>query len=151
MAASLSMPAWIPAVQSSFMVEAPESRRRLNDSDSPTYPNGSSHGGTLHEASTNTLIVTRVPPSLLQSSAAPSLRDFFASYGNIEAWIPLTSFERIVVVYTHDSDAERAKLGLDFTLVQDVAGTAGSASPDQSSPGYGAASFQATTHVTSSM
>lgn len=68
--------------------------------------------------STNTLIVTKVPPALLQPSVNPSLKEFFEQYGRVEAWVPLTSFERVVVVFLHDEAAEQAKVMLDYTLVE---------------------------------
>merc|ERR1711977_291488 len=64
------------------------------------------------------LIRTRVPPSLLHTSVTPSLRNFFERFGSIEAWVPLTTFERVVVVYSREQDAEQAKQGMDYTLVE---------------------------------
>ena len=93
------------------MVEAPEHRRT----------------SSLHNV-TNTLIVTKVPPSLLHSSVTPSLKEFFARHGNIEAWVPLSSFERVVVVYSTVEAAERAKEGMDWTLVEGFGSTSSNTS-----------------------
>lgn len=70
------------------------------------------------EGKTNTLIVTRVPPALLHASVSPPLREFFERFGPIEAWVPLTAFDRVVVVYGSEQAAEDAKEGMDFTLVE---------------------------------
>lgn len=84
----------------SMMVEAPEIRKTI------TY------------TPTNTLVVTKVPPALLQAPVSPSLKEFFQRYGHIEAWVPLTGFERVVVVYSDESSVEFAKEALDYTIVE---------------------------------
>lgn len=83
----------------------------------PEVRGSSSNSSNTHEA-TNTLIITKVPPALLSPLVTPSLREFFERFGQIEAWVPLTGFERVVVVYTHEADAEHAKSGMDHTLVE---------------------------------
>jgi len=82
------------------MVEAPEIRK------------------TTQHTATNTLVITKVPPALLSSAVTPSLKEFFERYGHIEAWVPLTGFERVVVVYADDASVEAAKEAMDHTLVE---------------------------------
>lgn len=77
------------------------------------------------EGTTNTLIITRVPPALLHPSVSPPLREFFERFGRIEAWVPLTAFDRVVVVFTDAQAAEDAKEGMDFTLVEGFGGSEG--------------------------
>lgn len=75
------------------------------------------------EGTTNTLIVTRVPPALLHPSVSPPLREFFERSGHIEAWVPLTAFDRVVVVFSNEQAAEDAKQAMDFTLVEGFGGS----------------------------
>jgi len=102
---------------SASMVRSPESRRSINTSSSE-QPRPQTSSSDPHHDPTNTLIITRVPPSLLHTSVTPSLRNFFERFGSIEAWVPLTTFERVVVVYSREQDAEQAKQGMDYTLVE---------------------------------
>ena len=37
------------------------------------------------------------------------LRNYFASFGEINQWVPLQGFGRIIIVYENNYDAERAK------------------------------------------
>jgi hypothetical protein len=80
------------------------------------------------EGTTNTLIITQVPPALLHPSVSPPLKEFFEKFGKVEAWVPLTAFDRVVVVYNTVSAAEEAKEGMDFTLVEGFGSSEGEVS-----------------------
>ena len=90
-----------------MMVEAPEIRK------------------TGQHTSTNTLVITKVPPALLHSAVTPSLKEFFERYGRVEAWVPLTGFERVVVVYADEISVEAAKEAMDHTLVEGFGDSSG--------------------------
>ena len=83
----------------------------------------------MQTEATNTLIVTNVPSGLLHPAVTPSLREFFERFGRVEAWVPLLSFERVVVVYRDVHSAEEAKNGMDHTLVEGFASGGSSSSP----------------------
>lgn len=106
------------------MVAAPEIR----------HGTASSEQATVQTEATNTLIVTNVPSGLLHPAVTPSLREFFERFGRVEAWVPLLSFERVVVVYRDVHSAEEAKNGMDHTLVEGFAsGGSSPASPSSAS------------------
>lgn len=46
------------------------------------------------------------------------LRDHFATYGEINQWVPISSFGRIIVVYKDEDDAERAKMQCDPLVLE---------------------------------
>lgn len=46
------------------------------------------------------------------------LRDHFESYGEINQWVPLPSFGRVIIVYDHKEEAEEAKLQWDALMVR---------------------------------
>ncbi|KAJ7221547.1 Calcipressin-domain-containing protein [Mycena pura] len=67
---------------------------------------------------TNTLSVTSIPKDFFQPLLLDVLRSHFATYGDINRWVPLPSFGRIIVVYTRDDDAEAAKLHSDPIVLE---------------------------------
>ena len=46
------------------------------------------------------------------------MRHHFATFGEINQWVPLASFGRIMVVYKYEDDAERAKLQSDPLVLE---------------------------------
>ncbi|PPQ98311.1 hypothetical protein CVT26_013516 [Gymnopilus dilepis] len=58
---------------------------------------------------TNTLAVTSLPKSFFDPLILDMLRNYFASFGEINQWVPLQGFGRIIIVYENNYDAERAK------------------------------------------
>jgi len=62
---------------------------------------------------TNSLMVTHIYPSIVDKVLL-----HFAVYGEIHQWVSLSkSFARIMIVYKHEDDAERAKLQCGDRLV----------------------------------
>ncbi|KIY48201.1 Calcipressin [Fistulina hepatica ATCC 64428] len=68
--------------------------------------------------STNTVAITRIPKSFFQPLILDILHSHFASYGEINQWAPLPGFTRILVVYEHDEDAERARVACSTISVE---------------------------------
>ncbi|KAG1799411.1 Calcipressin [Suillus plorans] len=62
---------------------------------------------------TNSLVITQVPRSFFQPSIINALRDHFATYGEINQWVPIASFCRIILVYYAEEAAEVAKNACD--------------------------------------
>jgi hypothetical protein len=60
---------------------------------------------------TNTLVLTGLPRDLFQLEYLSSLQKIFASFGEINQWVPLRSMVRIIIVFRYDEDAMRAKTG----------------------------------------
>jgi hypothetical protein len=58
---------------------------------------------------TNTLAVTSLPRSFFEPFIMDMLRDHFASYGEINQWVPLPGFGRIIIVYESEHCAETVK------------------------------------------
>jgi hypothetical protein len=58
---------------------------------------------------TNTLAVTSLPRSFFNSLILNMLRDHFATFGEINQWVPLQGFGRIIIVYESAHHAETAK------------------------------------------
>jgi len=58
---------------------------------------------------TNTLAVTSLPKSFFTSLILDMLRDHFATFGEINQWVPLQGFGRIIIVYESAHHAETAK------------------------------------------
>ncbi|KAJ6544111.1 Calcipressin-domain-containing protein [Mycena capillaripes] len=59
---------------------------------------------------TNTLAVTSIPKEFFQPLLLELLHDHFATYGQINRWVPLAGFSRIIIVYMQEDDAETAKI-----------------------------------------
>ncbi|KDR81941.1 hypothetical protein GALMADRAFT_240273 [Galerina marginata CBS 339.88] len=66
---------------------------------------------------TNTLAVTSLPKSFFDPLILSMLRDHFASFGDINQWVPLQGFGRIIIVYEFEHHAELAKQKSDPIIV----------------------------------
>lgn len=94
----------------------PTTLPKLSTSLPPTPPSMSSPQEKTPQ-STNTLVVTGMPPSFFHPLVLDALRGHFASHGEIFAWAPITAFGRIIIVYHQEEAAECAKLECDgFTV-----------------------------------
>jgi hypothetical protein len=67
---------------------------------------------------TNTLAVTSLPKSFFDPFFLNLLRDHFASYGDINQWVPLPGFGRIIIVYESEHDAEAVKQKSDSIVLE---------------------------------
>ncbi|KAJ2913585.1 hypothetical protein MD484_g6831, partial [Candolleomyces efflorescens] len=67
---------------------------------------------------TNTVNVTALPKSFFDPLILDLLREHFATYGEINQWVPLPGFGRVIVVYEEDHSAETAKQHSDPILLQ---------------------------------
>lgn len=67
---------------------------------------------------TNTLIITGLPEPFFHPIVLNTLRNCFAAYGHIHAWVPLKNFLRAIVVYENEDEAEFAKLDYDGYIIQ---------------------------------
>ena len=66
---------------------------------------------------TNTIVVAPLPKSFFHPLVLDAIRHHFATYGDINRWVPLTGFGRIIIVYTSEDDAERAKVECDPVVI----------------------------------
>jgi hypothetical protein len=64
---------------------------------------------TRYPQRTNTVTVTSLPKSFFHPLVLDVLRSHFAVYGEINRWIPLQGFGRIIIVYEVEESAESAK------------------------------------------
>lgn len=71
----------------------------------------------LHEP-TNTLAVTSLPRSFFEPVILDMLRDHFESYGEINQWVPLPGFGRIIIVYGLEHHAETVKRHCDPIVLE---------------------------------
>ena len=60
---------------------------------------------------TNTLVLTGLSQGFFRLDVLEELRNLFASYGEINQWVKLSTLSRIIIVYTSEEDAMRAKAG----------------------------------------
>ncbi|KAJ7491084.1 Calcipressin [Mycena latifolia] len=67
---------------------------------------------------TNTLAVTSIPKDFFQPLLLGVLQNHFATYGQINRWVPLPGFGRIIIVYTREDDAETAKIHCDPIILE---------------------------------
>lgn len=67
---------------------------------------------------TNTLAVTSLPRSFFDPLILNMLRNHFASFGDINQWVPLPGFGRIIIVYESELDAETAKRQCDAIVLE---------------------------------
>lgn len=67
---------------------------------------------------TNTITVTGLPKSFFHPLVLDVLRTHFAAYGEINRWVPLPGFGRIIIVYNLEDSAESAKLHCDPIVFQ---------------------------------
>jgi len=58
---------------------------------------------------TNTVTVTSLPKSFFDPLVLDMLRNHFAGFGDINQWVPLQGFGRVIVVYEAEQHAELAK------------------------------------------
>jgi hypothetical protein len=58
-----------------------------------------------------------LPKSFFHPLVLDAIRHHFAAYGEINRWVPLTGFGRIIIVYNSEDDAERAKLECDPVVI----------------------------------
>lgn len=86
-------------------------------SDTSSIPSSPS-SQTLCTERTNSLIVAQVPPLFFHPLVIDVMRHHFATFGEINQWVPLSSFGRIMVVYKDEDDAERAKLQSDPLILE---------------------------------
>jgi len=61
------------------------------------------------QSPTNSLAITQLPKDFFHPAVLSVLRDHFDLYGEINQWVPLTAFGRILVVYTTEEAVEHAK------------------------------------------
>ncbi|KAG6332777.1 hypothetical protein ID866_6312 [Astraeus odoratus] len=71
---------------------------------------------------TNTLIITQVPRTFFQPIVLQALRDYFAVYGEITHWVPISCFSRILLVYSDVGPVEQAKASSDPLVIQPAHG-----------------------------
>ena len=62
--------------------------------------------------------MTQVPSQFFHPLVINVMRHHFATFGEINRWVPLASFGRIMVVYRDEDDAERAKLQCDPLILE---------------------------------
>lgn len=67
---------------------------------------------------TNTLAVTSLPKTFFHPLVLDVLRSHFASFGEINQWVPLPGFGRIIIVYHEEDCAEAAKRLCDPIVLQ---------------------------------
>ncbi|KAJ7611690.1 Calcipressin [Roridomyces roridus] len=67
---------------------------------------------------TNTVAVTSIPKEFFQPLVLDVLRSHFDTYGEINRWVLLPGFSRIIIVYTHEDDAEAAKIHSDPIVLE---------------------------------
>lgn len=68
---------------------------------------------------TNTLVVAGISRSFFQNPTLVSILErHFQLFGHVHSWAPLPSFGRIMIVYYHDEDAERARQDFDSTALR---------------------------------
>jgi Calcipressin len=77
---------------------------------------------SVEDDSTNTLILTGLSTELFVPDFLRQLRGLFASYGEINQWVPLRSLARIIIVYLYDEDSARAKHGAGELLCDETIG-----------------------------
>lgn len=67
---------------------------------------------------TNTLAITSLPKSFFDPLILEVLRGHFASFGDINQWVPLQGFGRVIVVYENEDDAEVVKQRCDPIVLE---------------------------------
>ncbi|KAH7890061.1 Calcipressin [Phlebopus sp. FC_14] len=67
---------------------------------------------------TNSLLITQVPRAFFEPLILEALRDYFAVYGEINQWVPIASFSRIILVYYNEESVEQAKRNSDPLIIQ---------------------------------
>lgn len=69
---------------------------------------------------TNTIAVTSLPKAYFDQVILDVLHKHFATYGDINQWVPLPGFSRIIVVYNNEDDAELAKTNSDPIILNET-------------------------------
>ncbi|KAG5642327.1 hypothetical protein DXG03_003002 [Asterophora parasitica] len=67
---------------------------------------------------TNTIAITSMPKEFFHPVILEVLRDHFSTFGEINRWVPLPGFGRILVVYRFEDTAELAKQQCDPIIIQ---------------------------------
>jgi len=67
---------------------------------------------------TNTVAVTGMPKSFFQPRVLDVLRSHFSTFGEINRWVVLPGFGRILVVYYRNEHAENAKVQCDPVVLE---------------------------------
>ncbi|TFK64345.1 Calcipressin [Pluteus cervinus] len=67
---------------------------------------------------TNTIAITSIPKPFFQPAVLTVLKAHFESFGDINQWVPLPGFGRIIVVYYLEEHAEDAKLQCDPIVLE---------------------------------
>jgi hypothetical protein len=75
-----------------------------------TLPASESRSSSSDIPATNTVAITSLPRAFFDPLILDLLRTHFENFGEINQWVPLPGFGRVIVVYEHDQSAERAKL-----------------------------------------
>ncbi|KIY68770.1 Calcipressin [Cylindrobasidium torrendii FP15055 ss-10] len=70
------------------------------------------------DTTTNTLAVTSLPKTFFHPNILAVLRDHLEAFGEINQWVPLPTFGRIIVVFVHNSVAETAKRECDPIILR---------------------------------
>ncbi|KAK0185994.1 Calcipressin, partial [Armillaria mellea] len=89
-----------------------------------SLPSTSSHAPSSSSSSssstqrTNSLAVTSLPKTFFHPVVLTVLKSHFESYGEINQWVPLPGFGRIIVVYTEEDHAELAKTECDPIILR---------------------------------
>jgi len=78
-----------------------------------------------HVQRTNTLTMASLPRSFFIPEILNIIRSHFNYYGEINQWVPLPGFGRILIVYTNEDDAESAKRACDPIVLQGDEGEEG--------------------------
>lgn len=81
----------------------------------PTSPQPMSPAATQP---TNTLIITQVPRNFFEPTILQALREYFSVHGEITHWVPISSFFRILLVYSDVESVEHAKASSDPLVIQ---------------------------------
>jgi hypothetical protein len=71
----------------------------------------SSLSSTVDQPGTNTLVLTGLSREFFRLDVLEELRNLFASYGEVNQWVKLSTLSRIIIVYVFEEDAMRAKEG----------------------------------------
>ncbi|KAK0492083.1 Calcipressin-domain-containing protein [Armillaria luteobubalina] len=89
-----------------------------------SLPSTSSHAPSSPPSSssqrTNSLAVTSLPKTFFHPVVLTVLKSHFESYGEINQWVPLPGFGRIIVVYTEEEHAEVAKTECDPIILRGI-------------------------------
>ncbi|KAI6046685.1 Calcipressin [Pisolithus marmoratus] len=71
---------------------------------------------------TNSLIITQVPLNFFEPIILRALREYFAVYGEIVHWVPISCLSRILLVYNDVESVEQAKVSSDPLVIRPAHG-----------------------------